>query len=84
MLAANVLLPITDEEGLTLRTSMQQASCVLAQHSGKLPRPSVDYEPEVGVQMRSCRSALRSTAVSTRTVERQLSIIAKYQSDERS
>ena len=86
MLAANVFAADTDAEGAYLRTSMQQAFVRLRTgQPGKLPRPVVDIDAEVGAQMRQAvDQALRVTAFGSRnTVRAHLTeMIDRYRPDE--
>ncbi|MBM1556634.1 LLM class flavin-dependent oxidoreductase [Sulfitobacter mediterraneus] len=86
MLAINVFGADTDEEGLYLRSTMQQAFARLRTgQRGKLPRPVRDIDAVIGAGMRrAVDQALRVSAVgSVDTVKRQLAEwIERYAPDE--
>ncbi|KIN79473.1 LLM class flavin-dependent oxidoreductase [Sulfitobacter mediterraneus] len=86
MLAINVFGASTDEEGLYLRSTMQQAFARLRTgQRGKLPRPVRDIDAVIGAGMRrAVDQALRVSAVgSADTIKRQLAEwIERYAPDE--
>lgn len=86
MLAINVFGADTDEKGLYLRSTMQQAFARLRTgQRGKLPRPVRDIDAVIGAGMRrAVDQALRVSAVgSADTIKRQLAEwIERYAPDE--
>lgn len=86
MMAINVFAAATDEEGVYLKTSMQQAFINLRTgRPGPLPAPTADLEAIYGpVAVEMVEDALRISATGApETVKAQLSeLIATYQPDE--